>query len=148
MWVKEISASDTYDLRHTVLRADFPRNCVHYEQDQIEGSFHLGVFEGEILISVGSFYPKVSFPIEIPPTKKNLPFQLRGMASLPEFRGLGAGTLLLNTAKFVLDAKGASLLWFNAREKAFPFYERLGYKVIGDLFLSYSVPHKIMFRVF
>jgi len=156
MWIKEISASETFELRHSVLRANFPRSSVHYEQDLLKGAFHLGVFEGESLISVGSFYESSRPPehiirlLDIPldETLLELPFQLRGMATHPDFRGLGAGSLLIHTGKFILETKGASLLWFNARVKAFPFYHRLGFSEIGELFNSYTVPHKVMFKRF
>jgi GNAT superfamily N-acetyltransferase len=157
MLVKEILASETYDLRHSVLRPGFPRNTVHYEQDRWEGAFHLGVFLDENLITVGSFYktpkldPQILHLIEEDLKEKGLReheliYQLRGMATAPEFRNYGAGSLLLNAGKKILQSKGANLIWCNARELAFSFYRRLGFVEIGEFFNTYSVPHKVMYK--
>jgi len=157
MLIKEIPVSETYELRHAVLRPGFPRNTVHYEQDRLEGAFHLGVFEGDILICIGSFYkmahmdPSVAAKIqthftEFDPFQTDKIYQLRGMATLSEYRSKGAGSLLLTSAKNILKAKGVSLLWCNAREIAFPFYRNLGFIEVGDFFNSYTIPHKVMFK--
>lgn len=157
MKVEIISPVETYEIRHTVLRSGFPRCSVHYEQDLTEGAFHLGVFEQDTLICIGSFYktPKLNSFIreliekdlhrnQVPPNE--IIYQLRGMATLPEFRNLGAGSLLIYTAKKILQTQKADILWCNARQVAFSFYRRLGLKEVGEFFNTYSVPHKVMYK--
>lgn len=42
--VNEISAEDTYEIRHMILRPHQTIEQCKYEQDKEEGSFHLGAF--------------------------------------------------------------------------------------------------------
>ncbi len=42
--VKTISAEDTYEIRHRILRPHQSIEQCQYEQDHAEGSFHLGAF--------------------------------------------------------------------------------------------------------
>jgi ribosomal protein S18 acetylase RimI-like enzyme len=70
------------------------------------------------------------------------------MAVLNEFQGNGFGTQLLAEAeKYCFDQK-ASVIWFNAREKAVPFYEKSGYQTMGN---SFEIPevgtHFVMFKL-
>ena len=159
MLIREIPALETYELRHSVLRPGFPRSSVHYEQDLWEGTFHLGVELEDKIISVGSFYkmPKMDpYILSIidpshlnkDPQYQDTIYQLRGMATLLGYRNIGAGGLLLNTAKKILMARGATLIWCNARKAAFPFYQRMGFKEVGNFFNTYTVPHKVMYKRF
>ena len=75
------------------------------------------------------------------------PYQLRGMATLPENRGEGAGNLLMAKALEILQSKSGTILWCNARTRAFPFYHRLGFREVGELFYSITVPHKVMLKL-
>lgn len=56
--VKAISAEDTYDIRHRILRPHQSIEQCKYEQDHAEGAFHLGVFYEGTLISIASFSPQ------------------------------------------------------------------------------------------
>ena len=62
-------------------------------------------------------------------------FQIRGMAVLEEFQGKGFGAELVKEAENHCINLNADLIWFNARENAVLFYEKLDYKIIGDSFL-------------
>ncbi len=157
MWVKEISASDTYELRHQILRAGFPRNSIHFLEDRLEGSFHLGVFQDSELISIGSFYKNL-FPndaimkiilsekITTYSYQQLFPYQLRGMATSEKFRKKGAGNLILKTANFIILNDGANLFWCNARLTAVPFYKSLGFKAMGMPFKSNTLSHITMVK--
>jgi GNAT superfamily N-acetyltransferase len=74
-------------------------------------------------------------------------FQIRGMAVLEEAQGKGFGAeLVKETENHCINLK-ADLIWFNAREKAVPFYEKLNYKIIGDSFLIPDVGiHFVMYK--
>lgn len=75
------------------------------------------------------------------------PYQLRGMATHPNARGRGAGAKLLRMAETIIQERGGDLLWFNAREKAFPFYKKSGYiDVDGKITVSDYGPHKVMYK--
>lgn len=60
--------------------------------------------------------------------------QNRGMAFLPFFQKKGIGEkLILKVLKFD-QKREIALIGFNAREKAVPFYEKLGFFIKGTAF--------------
>ena len=61
-------------------------------------------------------------------------FQIRGMAIVPKFQKRGFGQKLVNHCEEFIQNQKGTLIWFNARENAVSFYEKLHYKKIGDPF--------------
>ncbi|MDX8554748.1 GNAT family N-acetyltransferase [Tenacibaculum sp. 1B UA] len=125
--IKNISAQETYNIRLTVLRnnIDLPYK---FKEDKYERSFHLGAFHNNKLVGIASF---IQNRIDV---IKGEQYQLRGMATLPEVRGMGAGRMLVEKAKSVLKGKDITILWCNARKEAVGFYESLGFTIIGEEF--------------
>ncbi len=70
--------------------------------------------------------------------------RLRGMAVDPERRGEGIGRRLVEAAVARLRADHAEVLWANARDTAVGFYERMGWRVVGDGFVEIGIPHHAM----
>ena len=140
--IKKISTIETYPVRHPVLRAGRPLEDCKFDHDDLETTFHLGLFEKNHLIGVATFLKNnsSSFP-------ESNQYQLRGMAVLDHFQGKGLGAQLLNYAETELKLSQAELLWFNARERAVPFYSKLGYKTTGNPFDIKGIgPHYLMFK--
>lgn len=80
------------------------------------------------------------------PEAKN-PYRLRGMATDNAYRGMGLGSQILQHGEMLLKVMNCDLLWFNAREIAFPFYEKNGFKITGDMFdIPGAGPHKVMYK--
>ncbi|MEE4000564.1 GNAT family N-acetyltransferase [Tenacibaculum sp. FZY0031] len=140
--IKNISVQETYAIRLAVLRnnIDLPYK---FKEDELDNTFHLGAFYNNKLVGIASF---VQNKIEV---IKGSQFQLRGMATLPEVRGMGAGRLLLETAKNILKTKKVAVLWCNARKEAVGFYKNLDFEIIGEEFEVEKVgPHfKMYYRV-
>ena len=63
--------------------------------------------------------------------------RLRGMATLEEVRGTGAGSALLRTVRTNAVLSGADALWCNARTTAAGFYLAQGFRVLGP---EYDIP--------
>lgn len=126
--IQKIAAATTYEIRLEVLRKniDLP---YQFDGDEAESTFHLGAYDGEKLIGIATFMERNG----IANGKKQ--YQLRGMATLPEARGKGAGKLLIATAVEELQQRNIELLWCNAREVALPFYTKLQFEVVGDDFI-------------
>jgi GNAT superfamily N-acetyltransferase len=125
--VTEITAADTYPLRRQVLRPGFPESVIVFEGDDRRGAFHLGAFdESDALVGIVTFFPS--------PFEGRDAWQLRGMAVVPGLQGTGVGRALLATGVARVRSAGATLLWANARDTALGFYERHGWKVVGDGF--------------
>ena len=73
-------------------------------------------------------------------------YQLRGMATLPEYRNKGFGNQLVNFAIVYLRGQKVHYLWCNARKKSFSFYLGLGFEFISDEFEIEGIgPHKSMY---
>jgi GNAT superfamily N-acetyltransferase len=139
--VREISATDAHPLRRAVLRGGDAASDVHYPQDDQPRSFHLGVDADGELVGIASFSPAET------PYRAGVPaWQLRGMAIAPEFQGQGLGAALLAEAASRVRADGAHVLWCNARDTAIGFYDRLGFIVHGDGFVTADsgLPHHVM----
>ena len=70
--------------------------------------------------------------------------RLRQMAVQNNLQGKGIGASMMNFAELVSRDKGYKKLIMHARETAVGFYEKLGYKVVGDKFTEVTIPHYVM----
>lgn len=139
--IKLISTEETYPIRLEVLRKNIPLPF-EFNGDLDEDTFHLGAFKDEQLIAVSS-YMKVGNK-----NFKGEQYQLRGMATLFDFQGFGAGKLMMEAAFKILNDLNMDCLWCNARVIAVPFYEKLGMKTFGEPFdIQYVGEHYVMFKV-
>jgi len=66
------------------------------------------------------------------------------MATLPEARGTGAGTVVVRGAVELARTNGGELLWCEARESAVGFYLRSGWQLWGEGFRTDHGPHRYM----
>lgn len=142
--VKKITYLDTFPVRGAVLRQGKPIETCFFLGDDAEETTHFGLFDYEKLIGVASI-----FKVNNENFEQNNQFQLRGMAILSEYQGLGFGNLLLKEVCKFVATKKAEVLWFNAREKAVNFYQNFGFSVLGNLFDIPGVgAHFVMFKRF
>ena len=74
----------------------------------------------------------------------NKSLRLRQMAVQNNQQGKGIGASMLNFAEIIARDKGYKKLIMHARETAVRFYEKLGYKLLGDRFTEVTIPHFIM----
>ncbi len=70
--------------------------------------------------------------------------RLRQMAVQNNLQGKGIGASMMNFAEIIARDKGYKKLIMHARETALGFYEKLGYKVVGDKFSEVTIPHFVM----
>ena len=139
--IKKILAKETYPIRLSVLRKNIPLPY-EFNGDFEKDTFHLGAFNNDQLIAVSSFMKSSNKQF------KGFQYQLRGMATLEEFQGMGTGKLMMDHAfKLLGDLKIASL-WCNARIVAVPFYEKLGLKTVGEPYdIEFIGPHYVMVKI-
>jgi predicted GNAT family N-acyltransferase len=71
-------------------------------------------------------------------------FKLRQMAVDSSDQGKGIGMELINAADVYAVQAGKSKIILHARETATPFYEKLGYEIIGEPFSEVGLPHRKM----
>jgi GNAT superfamily N-acetyltransferase len=129
--VREVPVAAVRPLRHRVLRSGFPEQAVHTDRDDDPGTVHLAAFAGDEVIGVITMFPE-AFPEEPGQTAA----RFRWMAIDAERRRSGTGTTLLrHAAAFARDA-GLDLMWAHGRDTAQGFYDRLGFRVVGDGYLD------------
>jgi len=68
------------------------------------------------------------------------------MAVLREWRGRGVGGAILQRLTALAAERGHAKAMLNAQSHAIPFYERHGYRVVGDPFDEAGIPHVAMER--
>lgn len=144
MFVRQIDAKDTYPIRSLVLRPALPIETCYFEGDADDSTFHLGAYIDEKLASVASFYLAKNEAFD-----DEYQVQLRGMATLPEYRGQGLSSSLLRTAFPLISKNHISLLWCHARQSALGFYKKVGFESVGEEFEIPGVgPHTLLFKKF
>ena len=138
--IKEISAEETFPVRLEVLRKNIPLPF-EFKGDFDENTFHLGAFKNDKLIAVSSYMMAENKNFE------GNQCQLRGMATLTEYQGFGAGKLMLEKAVQILKEKNNNILWCNARIVAVDFYKKQGFQTFGEKFeISPVGEHYVMFK--
>lgn len=139
--IKFIPVEDVLPIRNIVLREGklTPDEC-RFPSDVLESIFHLGYYVDGELACVASFHlqPYGNF--------EGAGYQLRGMATLEQYRGKGIGNQLLNFAIVYLRGQKANYLWCNARKKALQFYHHTGFEIISPEFEVPNIgPHHVMY---
>jgi GNAT superfamily N-acetyltransferase len=141
-FIQEITATDTYSVRHPVLRAGKPLESCHFEGDELASTQHFGCFLDKELVGIISL-----FEVENPLFTRGKSFQIRGMAVVATHQKKGFGEALVQTAEEFCKKQKARLIWFNARTSAVRFYEKMGYEKSGAEFEIQDVgPHFLMFK--
>ena len=135
--IKLINAEQTFPLRKAVLRKNMPNEPHEFNGDFEENTFHLGYFENDEIIGIVTII------------KKGKIAQLRGMAVAEDYQGKGIGKQLVLEAENALKNNKFTKIWMNARENAVPFYEKLGYKIEGEIFIIKPIGfHYLMSKEF
>lgn len=67
--------------------------------------------------------------------------RLRQMAVLNPLQGKGVGSALMQFAENLARDRGYKKITMHARKNAAGFYEKMGYKKIGDEFEEITIPH-------
>lgn len=139
--IQVIPVTDAFALRRFVLRPMLPAEASHYEGDEHPLAVHLGAFghlgSGRELVGVVSFLPRTEDGEE-----SERVYELQAMVTLPAVRNSGVGARLGHHGIAVLEERGVARVWCNGRSRARSFYERLGFRAVGDEFFTEGTgPH-------
>ncbi len=139
--IKFIPVEDVLSIRNSVLReGKLTLDQCRFPTDDVKGAFHLGYYVADMLVCIASFSPQSYAPYT------GLGYQLRGMATIEEYRGKNIGNQLLNFAIVYLRGQKANYIWCNARKKAVKFYTGIGFEVISPEFeVPVIGPHYVMY---
>lgn len=141
--VRNIDPEMTYSIRHKVLRPYQAIEDCKYDSDNEANAFHVGAFYQGKLISVASFCIE-----NLPDFSVEKQYRLRAMATLEDFRMLGAGRSVVNYAENLIKEKGINLLWCKGRTTVQEYYSKLGFKAHGEVFDYPPIgPHIVMYKI-
>ncbi len=138
-----INAEATYSIRKAVLRKGKTWSSCLFEGDNLTSTVHYGLFVNKELAGIISLFENKFGNF----TNQNQ-LQIRGMAVLESHQKKGFGHLLVIKAEEYAKTKEMEVIWFNARETAVGFYEKLGYQIIDKSFLIEGIgSHYSMYKM-
>lgn len=138
--IRLATVDEILDLRWMVLRAGLPRESANFTGDDAPATHHFAAILQTQVVGCVSF---MQSPFEGQPA-----WQLRGMAVRGDMQGKGVGAILVAFAeKFVRPANHSNIVWCNARVAALRFYQRLGWRIVSEVFeIEHAGPHYKMVK--
>jgi ribosomal protein S18 acetylase RimI-like enzyme len=70
--------------------------------------------------------------------------RLRQMAVINDLQGKGIGRALMTFAENLARDRGYKRITMHARDNAIGFYEKMGYRKVGEAFEELTIPHYVM----
>lgn len=139
--IRRMRAEEARPLRHAVLRPWQAYEAVVFPLDDDPRSAHFGAFVNDELVGVTSVLPKAP-----PQGDYTDAWQLQGVAVVEGMRGTGCGRKLLEAClKYAREQEG-KLVWANGRTSALGFYRALGFRTVGEEYVTESGPHYLVAR--
>ncbi len=120
-------------LRNEILRKPLGLKIEQEETEKEKNEILIGAFEEDKMLGCCMLV-----------NEGNKNCRLRQMAVLNTLQGKGIGRAMMVFAENIARDRGFKKITMHARKTALGFYERLGYKVIGEEFKELSIPHYIM----
>lgn len=102
-----------------------------FEQD----ATHFVLYDGEKPVGAGRFR-----------TIDDGVGKIERICILPQYRGRGAGKQLMETIEMFAKEQGIRKVKLNAQTHAEPFYQKLGYDTVSDVFMDAGIPHVTMVK--
>lgn len=121
------------DLRYQILRKPLGLEFTPEELEKEKGDMLICAFEDDDMLGCCTL-TKVG-----PQTVR-----LRQMAVKPGLQGKGIGRVLMQFAENLARDRGNTKITMHARGTALGFYEKQGYKVVGEEFKEVTIPHFTM----
>jgi ribosomal protein S18 acetylase RimI-like enzyme len=121
------------DLRQQVLRKPLGLEFTKEELDQEKNDVLIAAYEDDRMLGC-------CILTEVEPDK----VRLRQMAVISGLQGKGIGRVLMQFAENIARDRGYKKLTMHARKAVIGFYEKLGYKVVGEEFQEVTIPHYVM----
>jgi GNAT superfamily N-acetyltransferase len=126
-----------YDLRYRILREPLGKERGSERNEGDDAGIHFGLYENEILIAVARL-DRVD----------ETTCQARFVAVESRLQGQGYGRKIMTALENEAIGLGYRKLILHARDYALPFYEKLGYTLVGPSYKLFDVlQHFEMFRI-
>lgn len=121
------------DLRDAVLRRPLGLSFSPDEIEKEKNNLHIAAYEDDQMLGCCML-------VEENPQS----VRLRQMAVLNDLQGKGIGKALMQFAENLARDRGYKQITMHARKNALGFYEKMGYKKLGDEFNEITIPHYVM----
>lgn len=128
----EQELQDAYSVRKTVFVEEQNVSVEEEIDEHEESATHFVLYDSATPIGAGRF--RVLDGIG----------KVERICVLKDYRGTGAGKVVMNGIEQFADGQGIGSLKLNAQTHAIPFYSKLGYEVVSEEFLDAGIPHKTM----
>jgi predicted GNAT family N-acyltransferase len=143
--VKAVTArlDEITELRVRVLRKNTPVTHADYPEDLLPDVVHLVIRENDSVVATSTWFSK-----ECPEFPGTPAVQLKGMAVDDRLQTTGHGRVLVDAGLLLARDRNAELVWARARDSAIGFYEKCGFRMVGDGFIDEptGMPHHIVVR--
>lgn len=127
--IQPIEVEQAWRLRRDALNPGKPLPTARDPRDTIEGAYHLGWFEGERLLGVGTV-SRISLPLD----PQAIAWFLRGMSVKESHRSRGiGGKILAALIAYAASCDPGGIIWCHARLPAESFYLRHGFKLLDQI---------------
>jgi GNAT superfamily N-acetyltransferase len=123
-------------LRNQILREPLGLTITAEELDNEKNDILIAAFDDDEMMGCCILTPMDASTI-----------RLRQMAVPASLQGKGIGASIMSFAEDLARDKGYSRMIMHARDTAIGFYEKFGFRVIGDPFTEVNLPHHIMEKV-
>ena len=134
--IKEISVNEIRKVRLEELYKNLPAKLSNYKGDFSNSTKHLALFEGNKVVSCATIFCD----------QKKKTVQIRGMLTKKKFQKKGYGSSLMKFMIRYLIKEEYKSLWCNSRVSAINFYNKVGFKKNGKVFLKKVLgPHQKLF---
>lgn len=120
-------------LRDKVLRQPLGLKFTEAELKKDEQDTHMGIFENG----------EVQACLTLTRCENNR-MKVRQVAVAENKQGQGIGRTLSEAAEQYCLENGYTTVFCNARKVASPFYQKLGYNIVGNEFTEVGIPHFVM----
>ena len=140
--IRRASIDEIIDLRHAILRHGLPRETANFPGDDAPTARHYAAVANNKIVGCATLH--------LNQWNGKPAWQLRGMATSPDFRGGGTGSALVAffEAEILFDPAAPRQLWCNARVPAAGFYQKLGWQIESDVFdIPTAGPHVKMSKL-
>lgn len=129
--VVSLPTSEILDLRVRVLRRGTPYTHANYPEDDYPDVVNFCVVQKGTPVATSTWFAK-----ECPHFPGVAAVQLKGMAVDDSAKNTGLGARLIARGLEHARANGARIAWARARDSALYFYERRGFRTVGDGFVD------------
>ena len=117
-------------LRTEILRKPLGMTFSAEELEKEKENIHIAAFEDDKMLGCCMLI-----------RQEDKEIRLRQMAVLNNLQGKGIGKAILIFAENIARDLGYKEITMHARKTAVPFFEKLGYRIIGDEFQELGIPH-------